>query len=62
MSVSVIVSILLPIIESFKPEFLAALKKLRERGALSDAEIAETEVKGGTKLEQLELEANLPKR
>jgi hypothetical protein len=62
MNVAAIISILLPIIESFKPEFLAALKKLRERGALSDAEMAETEVKGGTKVRELEEAARLPIR
>lgn len=49
------------LVEAAKPEFLAAIKTLRERGALTDDEIASTEAKGKTSLEQLELEARLPK-
>lgn len=49
------------LVEAAKPEFLAAIKTLRERGALSDDEIASTEAKGKTTLEQLEFEANLPR-
>ena len=61
MNPAIIVSILAPLIEAAKPEFLAAIKTLRERGALTDDEIASTEAKGKTSLEQLEFEANLPR-
>ena len=61
MNPAIIVSILAPLIEAAKPEFLAAIKTLRERGALTDDEIASTEAKGKTSLEQLELEAGLPR-
>lgn len=50
------------LVEAAKPEFLAAIKTLRERGALSDEEIASTEAKGSVSLEQLECEAKLPPR
>jgi transcription initiation factor IIE alpha subunit len=62
MNPAIIISILAPIIEAAKPEFLAAIKTLRERGALTDDEIASTEAKAKTTLEQLELEAQLPRR
>lgn len=62
MNPALIIAILGPIVDAAKPEFLAALKKLRERGALSNDEIASTEAKAHTPLEQLELEAGLPKR
>ena len=61
MNPAIIVSILAPLIEAAKPEFLAAIKTLRERGALTDEEIASTESKAKTSLEQLELEAGLPR-
>lgn len=61
MNPAIIISILAPLIEAAKPEFLAAIKTLRERGALTDDEIASTEAKGKTSLEQLEREANLPR-
>lgn len=61
MNPAIIISILAPLIEAAKPEFLAAIKTLRERGALTDDEIASTEAKGKTPLEQLELEAGLPR-
>jgi hypothetical protein len=60
MNPALLIAILGPIIEAAKPEFLAAIKKLRENGALTDEEVASTEAKGNTKLEQLELEAGLP--
>lgn len=62
MNPALIIAILGPIVDAAKPEFLAALKKLREKGALSNDEIASTEAKAHTTLEQLELEAGLPKR
>ena len=49
------------LVEAAKPEFLAAIKTLRERGALTDEEIASTEAKAKTSLEQLERDANLPR-
>lgn len=61
MNPAIIVSILAPLIEAAKPEFLAAIKTLRERGALSDEEVASTEAKAKTPLEQLELDAGLPR-
>lgn len=62
MSPTLILAILGPLVEAAKPEFLAAIKKLRERGALSNDEVASTEAKAHTPLEQLEQEAGLPKR
>lgn len=62
MNPALLVSILGPIIEAAKPEFLAAIRKLRERGALTDEEIASTEVKAKTTLEQMEIDAYLPTR
>lgn len=62
MSPTLILAILGPLVEAAKPEFLAAIKKLREKGALTDDEIATTEAKAATSLEQLECEAGLPPR
>lgn len=62
MNPTLLLAIIGPIVEAAKPEFLAAIKKLRERGALTDEEIALTEAKANTSLEQLELEAKLPVR
>lgn len=56
-----ILAILGVLVETAKPELLNAIKVLRARGALTDDEIASTEAKGKTSLEQLELEARLPK-
>jgi hypothetical protein len=61
MNPTLILAILGPIVEAAKPELLAAIKTLRARGALTDDEIASTEAKGNTKLEQLERDANLPR-
>lgn len=57
-----VLAILGTLVEVAKPELLAAIKTLRARGALSNEEIASTEAKAATPLEQLELEAGLPKR
>lgn len=62
MSPALIIAILGPLIEAAKPEFLAAIKKLREKGALTDEEIASTEAKSEVSLEQLECDAGLPPR
>lgn len=62
MSPTLLLAILGPIVEAAKPELLAAIKTLRERGALTDDEIASTEAKANTSLEQLECEAGLPLR
>lgn len=61
MNPALILAIVGPIVEAAKPEFLAVIKKLRERGALTDEEIASTEAKASTTLEQLELDARLPR-
>lgn len=50
------------LVDAAKPELLAAIKTLRERGALSDEEIASTEAKGSVSMGQLECEAKLPPR
>lgn len=55
----IILTLLGTLVEAAKPEFLAAIKKLREKGALTDEEIAATEVKGKITLEQLEIEAGI---
>jgi hypothetical protein len=57
-----ILAIIAALIEVAKPELLAAIKTLRARGALTNEEIASTEAKAGTSLEQLECEAGLPPR
>lgn len=57
-----VLAILGTLVEVAKPELLAAIKTLRARGALSNEEIASTEAKGATSLEQLECEAGLPPR
>lgn len=57
-----VVALLSTLVEVAKPELLAAIKTLRERGALTDEEIASTEAKANTSLEQLECEAGLPRR
>ena len=57
-----ILAIIGALIEVAKPELLAAIKTLRARGALTNEEIASTEAKAATSLEQLECEAGLPPR
>jgi len=57
-----ILAVIGALIEVAKPEVLSAIKTLRARGALTDEEIASTKAKAATPLEQLELEANLPKK
>lgn len=57
-----ILAIIGALIEVAKPELLAAIKTLRARGALTNEEIASTEAKAETSLEQLECEAGLPLR
>lgn len=61
MNPAAIVAVLGALVEVAKPELLAAIKTLRARGALTDDEIASTEAKGNTSLEQLELDAKLPR-
>lgn len=55
----IILTLLGTLVEAAKPEFLAAIKKLREKGALTDEEIAATEAKGKVTLEQMELDAGI---